>query len=56
MREAVLGPIASAPPSVFSPYTGLEQGTRSRPAIAERGSSSQLTVSPNGSLMRTPSR
>ena len=46
---------ASAPPRVLRPKAGLEPGIRSMPAIAELGIRSQFTVSPKGSLTRTPS-
>src|SRR4029453_2054683 len=52
----VLVRTASAPPSVFNPKIGLDPGMTSIPEIASRGMRSQLTVSPNPSLNRMPSR
>src|SRR5262252_1715180 len=46
---------ASAPPSVFRPNTGFDPGINWNPAIADCGTRSQFTTSPNASLMRTPS-
>ena len=45
----------SAPPSAFSPNSGLEPGMKVTLAIAFIGMRSQFIVSPNGSLARTPS-
>ena len=45
--------IEIAPPSALRPYTGLF-GTRASRLIAISEMKSQLTVSPNTSLMRTP--
>ena len=47
---------AMAPPSVFSPKAGLEPGMSWMLEIADCGIKSQFTASPNGSLMRTPSK
>ena len=48
--------MASAPPSVLRPKIGLEPGMTSIPEMASLGMRSQLTVSPNPSLKRMPSR
>ena len=47
--------MASAPPSVLRPKTGLEPGSSCIDAIAFCGRRSQLTTSAKASLMRTPS-
>jgi len=46
---------ATAPPSVFRPNVGFDPGMICIVWIAACGIRSQLTTSPNGSLMRTPS-
>ena len=45
--------MVTAPPSAFSPKIGFP-ATIAVLSIAFSGMSSQLTVSPNASLMRTP--
>ena len=47
---------AIAPPSVLRPNAGFDPATRSIRETIDSGMRSQLTTSPNGSLMRTPSR
>ena len=47
--------IDSAPPSVFRPNNGFEPGISVVDPMAMRGIRSQLTTSPNGWFIRTPS-
>ncbi len=45
-----------APPSVLRPKRGFDPGISAIELIAARGIRSQFTLSPKGSLTRTPSR
>src|SRR5262249_30837444 len=55
-ENPVLVSIDSAPPSVLRPKIGFDPGITLTDRIAFEGTRSQLTVSPNGSFRRTPSR